>query len=175
MPDTQLPPGFYGNVLKTCSPHSDNFITGCMACVFRTGACLDEYMAFTFPALRLPFNSTSGFSAYTLKSIFSIHCLEAWIWGLKTRKPQNRHGKNRSRVINVLQPGTKGVPLKTINNSVLNFLYRITYKEQCYHCPVSVHSTLMTWGEATYWKGTAYRFASITSFSFIIKAMRQHL
>lgn len=36
VPDTQLPPGFYGNVLKTCSPHSDNFITGCMARVFRT-------------------------------------------------------------------------------------------------------------------------------------------
>lgn len=76
MPDIQLLPGFYGNVLKTCSPHSDHFITGHIACVSRTCAGKDEHMAFTFPGL-LPFNSTSGFSAYTLKSIFSIHCLEA--------------------------------------------------------------------------------------------------
>lgn len=62
---------------------------------------------------------------------------------------------NKSHLTNVLQPGTKEVPLKIINNSVLNFLNKISYKEQCYHCPVSAHSTLMPRGEATYRKGTA--------------------
>lgn len=46
---------------------------------------------------------------------------------------------------------------------------------QCYHHPVSTHSTLTPWGEASYQKGTAYGFTCITSFSFIIKAMSQHL
>lgn len=78
---------------------------------------------------------------------------------------------NQSHLINVLQPDTKGVPLKFINNSVLNFLNKISYKAQCHHFSVSSHSTLMPRGEATYRRETAYWFACTASFAFIIRTV----
>lgn len=72
----QLPPG---------SPYSDNLYHRAQGFCSQNTRWWRWRCGFAFPAL-LPSSSTSGFSACTLKSIFSTHCVETLITGTKSIK-----------------------------------------------------------------------------------------